>query len=139
MNFYEIGYYTYEESEFIQLQHDATFSENELEEMIILIAKDAATLGRDYYPKNQDNIVGELIAWEDYKMPKHQINYASINWAVGRLLCERYGFSPLPIIASWHVQGWNNIYKPSWLEGHTADNDADRIKRFSEAVNEPDA
>ena len=137
MNFYEIGYYTHEESEFIQLQHEATFSEDELEEMIISVAKEATSLSREVLLKDVDNILGEVTdREEDYKTPKDFMNYAIVNWAVGRLLCTKYGFSPLIITSSWYVQGWNNVYKPTWLEHHSSEGDSKRITRFSKAVGE---
>ncbi len=133
MHIYQIGYFTHEESEYVQLSHKRLLCEGELSAMIESVAADAVrhTLHTYHNPYKQS-----AEQWLD------GLQYQEVQEHVARLLCERHGFKPVEFTATWEVQGWSSVVKPDWgAPDHCYQAAQDRMERFGSAVrskSEPD-
>lgn len=95
---YNIGYHSYEESEYVQLYHELEFTRNQLRDLI-----HAAT--RRVLDKIQS---GEI---------EHPITYTFQNLFddVIREMIEIYDFEPVEYTAEWECFGWPSVLdKQSW-------------------------
>jgi len=89
MHIYELGYHSYEESQYTQLYHEKKFNQNEFEK---IICQAAANILKGYKIRK-----GERISFQD------------INFSVAEELIKNFGFKKVNFAATFNVFGWANI------------------------------
>ncbi len=111
---YKIGYYSHEESDYIELQHEKKFSDEELTEMISEYTVEIIKKMKqdDYVHSFQD-----IFNYGDHGIIKY--------------LKEKYGFKDIEYELSWTVFGWASIFDKSDWEG---DRD-NHLEKITDAVN----
>lgn len=135
MFFYDIGYYTHEESWFFQVMHEKKFSKTQLEKMVLscipilvenlldsqLSSRDGDT-GKDW--KEDPYFIGSNLSlrFPDL-MSGCYISPRKRTPSLSDVLCERFGFSPVKFQATYSRFGWGNILASDW-EGHDGDEKA---------------
>jgi len=102
---YNVGYHSYEESEYTQLLHSEEFTEQQLlewvTEAIIQIMRES---GRKRYSKKFEG-------WYEY-LHSRVIDY----------LVENKGFKELKFQASFSLFGWSSIFTDNWGKQVSDDN-----------------
>lgn len=110
---YKIGYYSHEESDYVELQHEKKFSDNELSDMIA-----EATVETIKKMKRAGNYTHNF---QDIFSEDSLIQY----------LIEKFGFRRIEYELNWNIFGWASIFdKADWKE----DRD-DRLDKITEEVN----
>lgn len=84
-----IGYHTYEESEYIQLHHEKTFGKNEFEEIVI-----KATIN--------------VLKTREIREGKH-ISFQPLLYDVVGELIKNFGFKKVEFTSEFSVFGWADI------------------------------
>lgn len=109
---YKIGYYSHEESDYIELQHEKKFSDNELTELIAEATVETIKKMRK---------AGDYTHSFQYIFRKDLIQY----------LIEKIGFKRIEYELCWNIFGWGSVFdKKDWKE----DRD-DHLDKITEAVN----
>ncbi len=112
---YKIGYYSHEESDYVELQHEKKFSDDELTEMIA----DATV----------ETIKKMKITGDETHSFQDIFNYGNDNLV--QYLIEKFGFKTIEYELNWSVFGWASLFdKTDWKWDR--DNSLDKI---TEAVN----
>ncbi|MCL2115761.1 MAG: hypothetical protein FWH29_06035 [Methanobrevibacter sp.] len=99
MYYYNIGYYTFEESEHTQLIHEKKFVSNELKE-IVEEAYIAIIQDKEMWEKN------ELL----------RVTIQNLNQYVIEYLVNNKGFRKIKFQAEWNGFGWANLFEEDWKE-----------------------
>lgn len=89
MFIYNLGYHTYEESEYIQLYHNKKFNKKEFEKIVI---KATITILKKYEIKST-----EIVTFQD------------ILYDVVEELIKNFGFKKVKFSSEFNVFGWANI------------------------------
>jgi len=90
MEIYNIGYYTYEESDYAQLYHEKKFTKKELDEIIF---------------KASLSVIKKKMVLNHFIH-----NYSDIHSDVISVLCDNYGFKEVEYDMSWTCFGWASIF-----------------------------
>ena len=126
MHIYEIGYFSHEESHYIQLMHEEKFSSEQLEEKILACVPDIA--GRIWddslAPVYDDIYEGQTPARAaksrlrvDFPALMRGVYDDDREGHIGTLrdlLCERFGFVPLVYDAGYYRWGWGDLISGDW-------------------------
>jgi hypothetical protein len=107
---YKIGYGSYEESEFVELQHENEYSNDQLHEIVVIAIKAVLT---------------DLIHLDEY-FGENGPNYQDIHDQVIEKLLLEHDFRQVDYRASWSVFGWPSLTDPKDWEGQR-DNVIDKI------------
>lgn len=131
---YEIGYYSHEESHYIQLMHEERFSAEQLEEMVLALVPEIAErvwddsldpdlrdLDDDYsdiYPPDRARLEAARsrlrIDFPDLMRGVYESDAERYVSSLRSLLCERHGFQPLTFEASYTRWGWGDLVAGDW-------------------------
>lgn len=112
---YKIGYHSYEESDYVELQHETKFSDNELTEMIA-----EATVETIKKTKISNNY-----------MHNFQDIFESKDPSLIEYLIEKFGFKLIEYELSWRVFGWSSVFdKDEW-----GDDRGEHLDKITDAVN----
>ena len=143
MHIYEIGYFSHEESHYIQLMHEEKFSQEQLEEKILACVPDIVKRIWD------DNLDPEYTDLDEGLEPpsaaksRLRIDFPAIMGGVydhdkedlvstlRQLLCERFGFVSLTYDAAYYRWGWGDLISGDW---DYEDPDADVRARLAGTV-----
>lgn len=101
MYIYNIGYNSYEESEYYQLYHEKKFNQKEFEgiviEAVIFVLKESESV-------------------ENHKHYKHEgrpkITFQDILFSVVEVLVKNFGFKEVKFTSKFNVFGWADILDP---------------------------
>jgi len=108
---YKIGYHSHEESDYVELQHEKKFSDNELTEMIAEATVEIIKKRTGNYTHNFQDIFGD----------SSLIQY----------LIEKFGFKLIEYELRWSAFGWASIFdKTNWKEDR-----GDHLDKITDAVN----
>jgi len=120
---YKIGYGSYEESSYRELQHEKKFIDEEITEMIAEAVVDTIKkmkMDTRYYTHNFQDVFEGC-----YKKDCPD---------VCKYLIEKFGFKPIEYELFWSVFGWPSIFdKTDWEGGRDSQND--HLNKITEAVN----
>ena len=112
---YKIGYNSHEESDYVELQHEKRFSDEELTEMI---------------SESTVEIIKKM-KQDDYVHSFQDIfNYG--DHGIIKYLKEKYGFKDIEYELCWTVFGWASIFDKSDWEGDRGNH----LEKITGAVNE---
>ncbi len=112
---YKIGYYSHEESDFVELQHDKKFSDDELTEMIAKTTVDII--------KKMKKVNDQTHNFQDI--------FNSEDHSIIQCLIEKFGFKSVEYELYWSVFGWASVSdKTSWK----GDRD-NRLDKITDVVN----
>jgi len=113
---YEIGYGTYEESQYKQYYHDKKYSQKELED----IFSECMVAAIQYRVENRDENICQ-ISYQDI-----MFGYSKQSFFEKEL--EKRGFDPIQpkIQASVSVMGWEHPLKPNWYKQTSTEGSYDR-------------
>ena len=88
---YKIGYHSYEESDYVELQHEKKFSDNELTEMIVEAtvetikkkkkADDYLHSFQDVFNSEYPSLIKYLIGKFDFKLIEYELTWSIFGWA----------------------------------------------------------
>ena len=115
INIYNIGYYSHEESSYVQLIHDQKYSETEFKNIIF---------------KAVENVLRKMKDKEIELIPLY-FSFQSIFDNVIEELINSFGFRKLEYTASWDCFGW-----PSILNEKDWPNDRESLKELTEYLHE---
>ena len=99
MYYYNIGYYTFEESEYTQLIHKKKYSNNELKEIV----------EEAYISIMKDKKIGE-------KRERYETRIQIVNPELIEYLINNKGFNKIEFHAEWCVFGWAHLFEEDWKE-----------------------
>jgi alpha-amylase/alpha-mannosidase (GH57 family) len=104
---YNIGYGSYEESEYTYLMHEKKYTFEEFRDMIEQCAVEVITQG---------------LAKQE---PEYIHNYQDIHTDVVKLLITKYGFKQLITTVEWTVFGWASMFTTTkdWKDARDANLD----------------
>jgi hypothetical protein len=102
MYIYELGYGSYEDSEYTQLSHEEEFTQEEFEEKIQASIKDALIRWID---KEEDGVIYRM-----HEANPH-IGFDRLHTYVSEILCEKFGFAKLEFQAKFSLFGWDDLLK----------------------------
>lgn len=112
---YKIGYYSHEESDYVELQHEIKFSDNELTEMLAEATVDIIT-------KMKKRI---------RYIHNFQDAFESEDPSLIRYLIEKFGFKLIDHELCWSAFGWASVFDKSDWKG---DRD-DHLDKITDIVN----
>lgn len=102
MYVYNVGYHSYEESEYCQLYHEKKFNQKEFEDIVI----EAAI-----------SVLKESEHVNNYKDYKHEgrvtITFQDIFFSVVEVLVKKFGFKEVKFTSGFNVFGWADILDPN--------------------------
>lgn len=108
---YKIGYYTYEESEYVELEHEELFSDEEISQMI-----------------------GDAVISEISKAEKEHHGYNYLHEGVIDYLIKEKGFTRIEYHRFWEIFGWASLFmEGEWEEMKDDDHLNYLQKRVKEA------
>lgn len=111
---YKIGYYSHEESDYVELQHEKKFSDDELTEMIA-----DATVETIKKMKQIDN---------DYT---HSFRDIFEDPGLIQYLIEKFGFKRIEYELCINIFGWGSVFDKSDWKGDRGDH----LDKITDAVN----
>ena len=115
---YQIGFDTFEESEFVQLYHEKLYSKNEFQDIINKICLDIV--------KNTKK--------EDYTF----LSFEYMFYEIVESLLKDYGFKKLKYDIDWRAFGWSHILdKDSWSEDRNEEDRASNCRRVIHGEGRP--
>lgn len=113
---YKIGYYSHEESDYVELQHKTKFSDNELTEMIA-----EATVDTIKKMKMTDN----------HYIHTFQDVFDSEDPSLIQYLIEKFGFKLIEYELSYRVFGWGSVFdKDEW-----GDDRGEHLDKITDTLN----
>jgi hypothetical protein len=107
---YNLGYHSYEESEYYQLYHSKKFSENDFEK---LVSKATANVIKKHMPKNDEHM-----------------SFQDIAFSVVSELVRKFGFKEVNFTATFNVFGWPDILDENDWKGDRSE----QLNRLTEAL-----
>ena len=108
--YYQIGYYTEEESDFTVLMHTEEFSSQDISDMV----KDAiVTLYSELFTMRRQRIPLVSLSFKDiYHGTLGDPTKNLISW-----LIDNKGFQPLNFTLKWHTFGWADVLdEKDWID-----------------------
>lgn len=112
---YKIGYYSHEESNYVELQHEKKFSDEELTEMI----------------SEYTVYIIKIMKQNDDYIHSFQDIFNSGDQGIIQYLKEKYGFNDIEYELFWSVFGWASIFDKSDWKG---DRD-NHLEKIADVVN----
>jgi len=102
---YKIGYGSYEESEFVELQHENEYSNDQLHEIVVQAIK---------------AVLADVIQTDEYFVESGP-SYQHIHDQVIEKLLSEHGFRKVEYRATWSVFGWPSLTDPKDWQGQRDD------------------
>ena len=98
--FYEVGYYSPEDSNYTTLTSLAHFTQDEFDKLILLCVPDAVK----NYIEHEEEKHEEFGGWTYRKMKFYVLHKYIID-----VLIKKYSFTPLKLDAEYSVDGWDEL------------------------------
>lgn len=119
MHIYNIGYNSYEESEYVQLYHEKKFSQKEFENIVI----EAVVSVLKKYKELKNSSV------EDSRL-KSRTTFQNMLFSVIEMLVKKFGFKEVKFIGKFDVFGWADILD----ENDWEDNRDEQLNKLTKSV-----
>lgn len=100
---YQIGYYSFEDSNYLQLLHKKKFNRQQFENRIQSCVKEALAC----YLKDQPN--GVVPRRHDANA---RITFNDLHVYISNILCQKHGFIPIKFQSSFSLFGWDDMVDP---------------------------
>lgn len=136
--FYEVGYYSYEDSGFYQIYHTHRYSPEDFEKLVIEVAlqvieakmpEENEHLSRylDYDPAKDDSGYHRRIAEEAAQ--GWNFTFSEIYSGIVKVLCANYGFKQIKFSARYSIDGWSRLREEKAAFNAEGDPIYDRISQ----------
>lgn len=110
--FYEVGYWSYEESPVNILTNEKYFTQEQFNELV----SDCALKVYDSKNNEQLNSIREHNDKADDELDKLEVTFDTIRFGIIEMLILEFGFKELEISASFVPFGWASIEIKDWKE-----------------------
>lgn len=145
MYYYNIGYFSFEDSGYVQLVHSKKFTEEEFNEMVYIcfgdvikkikkeIAMPIEELEKYYSDKDNDE---DYIFWHCDYNNKISLCFMDIYRYIAYMLCKNFGFEYLKFEADFSIFGWDNLNDKE--DNYRSNNpiDSEKEKKLRDIINE---
>lgn len=135
---YEIGYGSYEDSNYIQLTHEKQFTEEEFDEMVYACVESVMEEVKIQCAIPRKKLLNKTesehpyIGWYCGYDESFHLNFEAIHELVAEYMCSKFDFKPLKFQQRFNVFGWCNLNNSEHFRADTRN--VPRIDKLREIV-----